>query len=190
MTEFLSLETSDPRPRQPTVTDPGVLVAPGVTPRHPPEELSVVDDKVRERELVRVEQEGRDGERKDGDPEVDEPVDPETRRHVEHHERQPETHVNGRPGETRVEDGKVDSGGGEPSSGRNVSSTSERQVGQDGLGVDLGREHLEHGREGSEMFTETNKSPTSSTFRQFCGVSICQRQLSKSEKQTKRGNSP
>jgi hypothetical protein len=42
-----------------------------VTARHPAEELAVVDDKVAEGELVRVEHEGSDAEGENRDPEVD-----------------------------------------------------------------------------------------------------------------------
>ena len=41
-----------------------------VTSRHPSEELSVIDDKVGERELMGVEQEGSDTKTKDGNPKV------------------------------------------------------------------------------------------------------------------------
>lgn len=75
--ELLALVTGDLGPRQSAVADPRVGVVPRVSARHPPEELAVVDHEVRERELVGVEQEGREAEREGRDPEVDEPVDPE-----------------------------------------------------------------------------------------------------------------
>jgi hypothetical protein len=42
-----------------------------VTTRHPAKELAVVDDEVGVRELVGVEEEGRNAQTNDGDPEVD-----------------------------------------------------------------------------------------------------------------------
>ncbi len=82
-TQPLPLETRDPRPRQPAVPDPRVGVGPGIPPRHPPQELAVIDDEVRVGELMRVEEEGRDAETNDGDPEVDEMRDPDAHRDVE-----------------------------------------------------------------------------------------------------------
>lgn len=146
MAELLALVSGDPRPRESAVADPRVGVVPRVSARHPPEKLAIVDHEVRERELVGVEQEGREAEREGRDPKVDKPVDPESRRDVGHHERQSETHVDGRAGESRVEDRERVSGRRESSACSDVARASERQVGHDGLGVNLGREDLKDGR--------------------------------------------
>jgi hypothetical protein len=42
-----------------------------VSSRHPSQELSIVDDEIGKRELMRVEQEWRDAQTDDGDPKVD-----------------------------------------------------------------------------------------------------------------------
>ena len=106
VSELLALVAGDLRPREPAVADPRVGVVARVAARHPPKELAVVDDKVGEGELVRVKDEGREAEGKRRDPEVGEPGDPEGRRDVEHAQREPEAHVDGRAGKARVEDRK------------------------------------------------------------------------------------
>lgn len=82
-TEPLSLETGNSSPRQPTVSDPRVGVGSTVTSRHPSKELSVINDKVGERELMRVEQEWSDTKTKNGDPEVDDVGDKDRHGDVE-----------------------------------------------------------------------------------------------------------
>jgi hypothetical protein len=70
-TKPLSLETGNSGPRQSTVTDPTVGMGSAVTSRHPSEELSVINDKVGEGELMGVEEEWSDTETENGNPEVD-----------------------------------------------------------------------------------------------------------------------
>ena len=170
VSESLPLVPGDPRPREPAVSDPRVCVRPRVSSRHPPEELAVVDDKVRERELVWVEQERRDRQRQSGDPEVDEPVHPQRGRHVEHHQRESHAEVDRRSGESRVEDREVDPRRGESSTGGDVSCSSERQVGQDRVRVNLGREDLKDRRQRHEVLSESVHGPSGSTLRQFCST--------------------
>lgn len=69
--DALLLEAGDLGPRETAVPDPRVGVRARVAAAHPTEELAVVDDKVAERELVRVEEERRDAQGDDRDPEVD-----------------------------------------------------------------------------------------------------------------------
>lgn len=72
VSQFLLLVTGNHRPGQPTVPIPAARFMTRVSTRHPSQELPIVDDKVGERELMRVEQEWRDAERKHREPEVDE----------------------------------------------------------------------------------------------------------------------
>ena len=65
MAHLLLLEPGDLGPREAAVTDPRVGVRARVAARHPAEVLAVVDDKVAEGELVRVEEEGCDAEGED-----------------------------------------------------------------------------------------------------------------------------
>lgn len=59
------------------MVDPRVRVGLGVAARQPADELAVVDQKVDEGELVRVEDEGRDDQGDDGEPKVDQVRDPD-----------------------------------------------------------------------------------------------------------------
>lgn len=97
MTELLLLITSDHRARKTAVTNPRVIMRTRVTATHPTQELTnydtiyqhlsityeeddyspIINDKVGEDKLVRVEQEGRYTKRKNGNPEVDEVRGPE-----------------------------------------------------------------------------------------------------------------
>lgn len=139
-----------------------------VAARHPAEELAVVDDEVRERELVRVEDERRQAQGERRDPEVDEPVGPERRRDVEHAQCEPEAHVDGRPGEARVEDRERVARRREAAAGGDVARAAERQVGQDRLGVDLGREDFEHGRHRAEMLAEADQGLAGAALGELC----------------------
>jgi hypothetical protein len=52
-------------------------VRPRVTSGHPPQELSIINDEIGVRELMRVEQEWRYTKTDDGDPEIDQVRDPD-----------------------------------------------------------------------------------------------------------------
>lgn len=59
----------------------------------------------------------------------------------------PHTHVYARTSETRIENAEGDAGCGKSTTGSNISSTTKCQVAQDGVGIDLGGEDFEHGRQ-------------------------------------------
>ena len=59
-------------------------------------DVPVVNDEVRRRELVRVEQEGRDAHRQNGDPEVRDPSRPDRQRYVEQHDERAHAEVDAR----------------------------------------------------------------------------------------------
>ena len=58
--QSLSLETGNLRSGQSTIPDPRIRMCSRITPRHPSQEFSIIDDKVGKRELMRVEEEWRD----------------------------------------------------------------------------------------------------------------------------------
>lgn len=131
-------------------------MGPGVTSRHPSQELAIVDDKVGEGELMRVEEEGRDTERHDRNPEVDQVWCPDRQGDIDQEHDRPQTQVDRWPSETRAErtmsistgalraekgdilkNAERDTGSGETTPGSNVSSSTEVQVAQDRVRVDL-----------------------------------------------------
>lgn len=75
-------------------------MGPGVPSGHPSEEFPVVDDKVGKGELMRVEEEWRDGERKHGDPEVNEVVGPDSQRDEQEQDEGSHAEVDGRSSES------------------------------------------------------------------------------------------
>ena len=161
------LEPSDHGPRQPTVANPRVRVSPRVASRHPSQILAVVDDEVGERELMRVEDEGGDAECEDGDPEVDEMRDPDGQGDVQEHEQRPHAEVNAGPGEPRVEDAEGQARGGETSSSGDVSSTTECEIAQNRMSVDLGGEDFEDRGEGEEVLPQACQGSTSAALGEF-----------------------
>lgn len=68
------------------------------------EDSPVVHDEVGERELMWVEQEGRDTKSENGYPEVDQVRCPERHRDVEQHDQRAHSKIDTGPGKTREED--------------------------------------------------------------------------------------
>jgi hypothetical protein len=68
-------------------------VCPRITSRHPSEEFSVVDDKVRVGELMGIEEEWSDTKTNDGNPEVDKMWDPDGKCDVEEEDECSDTKV-------------------------------------------------------------------------------------------------
>jgi hypothetical protein len=148
-------------------------------------ELEAEGNSTEQAYLMGVEQERRDAKSESGDPEIDKPVHPEGRGDVEHHEGETHAEVDRRAGESRVEDREVDSGGGKTSTGSDVPSASERQVGQDRIGVDLRREDLENGRERHEMLAESDECSAGSSLGKLCNGKRGERDGSVSELERK-----
>ena len=117
---------------------------------------------------MRVEQERRNAERKDGDPEVNDPWRPNRQSHVEQHDERAHAEVDTRACETRVQDGERDTRRRETTPSSNVPCTTEGQVRDDGVGRDLGGEDLERRRQRAEVFGETNESLRRTTLNEFC----------------------
>ena len=92
---------------------------------------------------MRVEEEGCDTESGDRYPEVDEVWDPDGHGDVEEHDQHSHAHVDTRPCESGVEDTEGQTSGCETSTSGDIASTTEGQVGQDGVGVDLRGEDFE-----------------------------------------------
>lgn len=99
-TQPLALETSDPSSGQPTVTDPRVGMCSRITSRHPTKEFSVVDDKVGNGELVRVEKERSNTETDDSNPEVDKMRNPDCEGDKEKEDKGTHTEVDRRSSES------------------------------------------------------------------------------------------
>ena len=167
MSQFLLLVTSDHRTGQTTVAVPRASLGTRVTTRHPAEELAVVDNEVRERELVRVEHERRDAQRQHRDPEVDEEGRPDGHGGVEKQKQVAHTHIDTGSSETRVEDSERDTSRRETTTRRNVSGTTKCQVALDRLRVDLRGEDFEDGRERQEVLCETDKGTSRSSLDEF-----------------------
>ena len=83
MAKLLLLVSRDHGSGKSTIAIPAARLRPRITARHPPQELSMVDDEVGEGELMRVEEERRDTESEDGTPEVDEMRNPKSHGDVE-----------------------------------------------------------------------------------------------------------
>lgn len=106
MTKFLLFVTGDHRSRESAVAVPTVRRCLRVTTRHPTQELSVVDDEIGERELVRVEDKWRNTERQDREPEVNQEGSPDGHGGIQEQEEIPHTHVDTWSGKTGVQDGE------------------------------------------------------------------------------------
>lgn len=136
-TQLLLLGSSNSSSRQTAISNPGIVVRPSVTSRHPSQELAIVDDEVGKGELMRVEHERCDTERHHGDPEVDQVRHPNRHRDVENDEQGAHAEVDARSRESRVQNRERKSSSCETTTCRDVTSTTECQVRQDGVAVNL-----------------------------------------------------
>ena len=116
-----------------------------VSARQPSEEIPVVDEEVIPRELMRIEEEGADDEGEQRYPEVQKPDTPDGESGEKQHHQEPSTEIDGRTGETRVQDTERNPGRRKTTSRADISSTSERQILRQGIGIDLTDEDLEEG---------------------------------------------
>jgi len=96
----------------------------GVAAGQPAEELAVVDEEVGPRELVRVEDEGRDAEGEKGDPEPEKPVAPSCQCTEEQDQQATSTPVDGRASETREENTEGHASSRETTSSTDVAGTT------------------------------------------------------------------
>lgn len=106
--------------------------------------IPIVDDEIRKRELVRIEQERSDAECENGDPEIEEVWCPPRHGDIEKHDQCPHPEVYTWTSEAREEDAKGQAGRSEASSGSNIPSPTERKVADDRMRVDLGRKYFKH----------------------------------------------
>jgi hypothetical protein len=95
---------------------------------------------------MRVEQEWSDAEGQDGEPEIDEVGDPNRHGSIEKKQKVSHAHVDARPSKSGVQDTERNATRCKSTSGCDVPGTTECQIAEDGVGVDLGRENLEDGR--------------------------------------------
>lgn len=119
---------------------------PRISTRHPPQILPIINNKIRKRKLVRVEQERRDAQCRHRDPEVDEMRHPDGHRDVEQHDERAHAEIDAGAREARVEDAERDAGGREAAPGGDIPCTTEREIAEDGMRLDLRREYLKEGR--------------------------------------------
>jgi len=93
---------------------------------------------------MRVEDEGCDAERKDGEPKVNKMRHPNDHGDVGEEKEIARAHVDTGTGKAGVEDGERDASGGETSTSCDVTRPSECQITENRIGVDLSRENLEN----------------------------------------------
>jgi hypothetical protein len=127
----------------------------------------IVNNEVRKRELVWVEQEWSDTKGQNGNPKVDQVRRPERERNVEEHEQRTHAEVDAGASKAREEDAERDPRRREATAGSDVPRTAEGQVVQDRMRVDLGGEDLKHRREGHELFAKSRERTASTTLNQF-----------------------
>lgn len=82
---------------------------------------------------MRVKQERCHAKRKDSEPEVGYPSREHRQGHVKQHHERPHTKVDCGPGEAGEQDAERVAGGGESTTSRDVPSSTERQVGRNGM---------------------------------------------------------
>ena len=117
---------------------------------------------------MRVEQERRHAERKDRHPEVRHPAGPDCQCHVEQHNQRAHAQVDARARETRVQDRERDARRREATASSDVPRTTEGQVRDDRVRRDLGREHLESGRQRAEVLREAEQGLDGATLNKLC----------------------
>ena len=127
----------------------------------------VINNEVCRGELVRVEQERRNAQGKDRDPEVDDPSSPQRDGDVEQHHQLSHAEIDTGASETRVENAEGYPGSRKPTTGRDVSSTTEGQITRDRMRVDTRGEDFECGRQRREVLAQTKDCLPSTTLHQF-----------------------
>ena len=89
-----------------------------------------------------IEEEGSNAQGQNGNPEVDEMGNPNGEGDVQQHDQGSHSEINAGPGESRIENAKRDTRGGESSTSRNITGSTECQVGEDGVCVNLSGEYF------------------------------------------------
>ena len=117
---------------------------------------------------MRVEHEGCDAKGQHREPEVKQVGRPDGHGGIEEQEEVPHAHVNARTGETGVENRKRDTRRCETTTCSDVPGTTERQIAQDGLRVDLSREDFEDGGKRQEVLSKTDERLAGAAFEQLC----------------------
>lgn len=93
-----------------------------------------------------VEEEGGNAKRHNREPEVEKVGDPNGHRHIEEDEEIAEAHVDAGTSEARIEDAEGNARCRKAASSSDVTSTTERQIAEDRIRIDLGGEDLENRR--------------------------------------------
>lgn len=92
---------------------------------------------------MRIKPEGRDAKRHGGDPKIDQVWRPQGQRDIKQHDQRPHSQIYARTRKAREKDAEVNSCCCKTTTGCNVSSATEGQVTQDGVGINLRREDFE-----------------------------------------------
>ena len=129
--------------------------------------IPVINDEVRERELMRVEEERRDAECQSCRPEVDQVRDPKRQRHIQQHDQRAHSEVDTRTSETRVEREELHARSRETTASRDVPCATVGEISQDGMTIDLRRKDFEDRRERQEVLREAEDGLWSTTLGQF-----------------------
>jgi hypothetical protein len=109
---------------------------------------------------MRVEQERRYTKSSNSDPEVDEVWCPDRQCDIEKHDEGPHPKVDTGASKSREEDAEGNPGSSEATTCCDVSCTTERQITQDRVSIDLCREYFKYWRTRQELFPETYDGPS------------------------------
>jgi hypothetical protein len=93
--------------------------------------------------------------------------DPDGHGDIEQHNESAHSHINAGTGEPRIQNREGEACGGKSSARSDVAGSAKRQVGENGVGVDLSGEDFEDWRQRKEMLAQSNKSTSSPPFSQF-----------------------
>ena len=106
-------------------------------------------------------------QRKDGNPEVNKEGCPNRQGRIEQHNQRPHAQVYAWTCKAGKEDAEGYPTRGESTSCGDVTSSSEVQVAQNRVGVDLSREDFEHRGEGTELLRKSKNGFDCSTLHKF-----------------------
>lgn len=96
---------------------------------------------------MRIEHEWRDDKGQDREPEVDQMRNPDRHGGIEQEEKVAHAHIDTRSGKSGIKDGERHASSRKSTPSGDISCPTEGQIAQNGLGVDLSREHLEDRRQ-------------------------------------------
>lgn len=116
--------------------------------------LPIIDEEIREGELMGVEQERRDTKGQNRYPEVYDPRGPQGHRHVQEHDKGPHAKVDAWAGKSREEDTERNPGRRESPTGGDITSSTKDQIARNGVRGNTGSEDFECRRKRQELFSQ------------------------------------